>query len=71
MLVAIAAVWVVAAAASLWVAADTSYGPVVWVIDRRRDEGVHVGDLVALVDFAITAAIVSVCLVRLARRRRR
>jgi hypothetical protein len=70
LVVAIVAVWVLAAAATWWVAASTSYGPVLWVIDQRRDEGVHVGDVVALGLFAVTAAVVSTCLVVLARRRR-
>jgi hypothetical protein len=69
LLLAIAAVWLLAAAASLWVAATTSYGPVLWVINRRGDEGVHVGDVAALADFAATALVVSICLVRLSRRR--
>jgi hypothetical protein len=69
LLLAIAGVWAVAAASSLWMAATTSYGPVLWVINERDEEGVHLGDVAALVDFAITAAVVSACLVVLARRR--
>ena len=60
----IAVVWGVAAAASLWVAFGTALGPVVWVIDQRHAEGVHVGDLVAVAVFGGLALVATVRLLR-------
>ncbi len=66
---AIASIWAIAAGVSLFVAARTSIGPVVFVVSRAHAEGVHLGDLVAAGLSAAGASVATVAIVRGSRRR--
>lgn len=63
-LVAVAA-WVGAACASLWVAAETEFGPTIAVLSSRH--GIHRGDLVVLIAGIATASMVTLAALRPSR----
>lgn len=67
-LAAIAAVWIVAAAATLVVTRVTHVGPV--LLRLMPGHGVHLGDLGALIDATVAATVVTVVVVRRNRRAR-
>jgi hypothetical protein len=65
---AIAAVWALAAAAALWIAAETAVGPVVFVVSRSEAHGVHLGDLAGVAVCAAWALHATVVVLRWGRR---
>lgn len=69
-LLAIAAIWLVAAAASLLLAWQTAIGPVLWVLQGGR-HGVHLGDLVGVVAAVALATLATLRLMQADRAARR
>jgi hypothetical protein len=56
------ATWLTAVAGSLWIAAETSVGPV--VVELSANHGVHAGDLIVAGAMGLVATVVSVVLLR-------